>query len=329
VQTQKLRMFYGICRQRRAHLNGSVVDPMDTTQLLRFIAEREAIRQRREAGQSPPLTADPILAEWSFTNVRREDDRVTRWIAANWREPHADNPDLFFAMTVARFINWPDTLAEIGFPIPWKPDHFLAVMAARVARALGISTETLSDWCARGSFPKGFTTTDNGPRRWKDDPDGTATDAATLDPSFDEADEADQPQKAPAPKHRFESMVAMIAQRDNVPLRVAATRARREFPTLYDDYQASVGVKKTYEQLIGDEIRKGCSDRVARQRIAALYPAAARESRESIAKSESGGVAEFMARVSEIMERDGVSRLTAMGRARKVHPDEFAKYQNV
>ena len=65
---------------------------MDTAQLLHFIAEHEAIRRRRGAGESPPLTADLILAEWSFTNVRREDDRVTRWIAANRREPHAESP---------------------------------------------------------------------------------------------------------------------------------------------------------------------------------------------------------------------------------------------
>jgi hypothetical protein len=34
---------------------------------------------------------------------------------------------------VARFINWPDTLAEIGYPVPWNlnREHFLAVMAVR------------------------------------------------------------------------------------------------------------------------------------------------------------------------------------------------------
>ena len=32
--------------------------------------------------------------------MRREDDSVTRWVANRWREPHADDPDLFFAMFV-------------------------------------------------------------------------------------------------------------------------------------------------------------------------------------------------------------------------------------
>jgi hypothetical protein len=41
-----------------------------------------------------------------FCSVRREDDRVSRWIAENWRDPHADDPNLSFAMTVARARKW-------------------------------------------------------------------------------------------------------------------------------------------------------------------------------------------------------------------------------
>src|SRR5262249_5363671 len=107
---------------------------MDTSQLIYFIAEREAIRRRRAAGAPAPWTNDPILREWSFTNVRREDDRVTRWVVTHWREPHCDDPDLWFAMVVACFVNWPDTLAKIGYPVPWDPDHFRAVMASLAAR---------------------------------------------------------------------------------------------------------------------------------------------------------------------------------------------------
>ena len=77
------------------------------TPLLYFIGERERIRIRRANGEPPPWTDDPILREWSFCNVRREDDRVTRWIAEDWRVPHVDDPDLWFAMVIARFVNWP------------------------------------------------------------------------------------------------------------------------------------------------------------------------------------------------------------------------------
>jgi hypothetical protein len=99
-----------------------------------FIDEREAIRCRRAEGKRWPWTDHQILREWSFTNVRREDDRVTRWIATNWRDPHADDPDLWFAMVVARFINWPDTLEDLGYPVPWDRKYFLEVMADRKAR---------------------------------------------------------------------------------------------------------------------------------------------------------------------------------------------------
>ena len=106
-------------------------DETMTNQLLYWISEREAIRIRRANGEPPPWTKDEILRDWSFCNVRREADRTTRWIADNWRAPHAHDPDLWFAMVVARFVNWPDTLAALGYPTPWDPDHFLKVLNTR------------------------------------------------------------------------------------------------------------------------------------------------------------------------------------------------------
>jgi hypothetical protein len=103
------------------------------TGLLDFIIEREAIRVAKEGGKSPPWTRDAILQDWSFTNIDREHDRVTRWITEHWRTPHANDPDLWFAMVVARFVNWPSTLNVLGYPVPWKPEHFLKVMAGRKA----------------------------------------------------------------------------------------------------------------------------------------------------------------------------------------------------
>src|SRR5262249_5454167 len=109
------------------------MEKIDTTRFLYWITEREAIRLRRVAGQPRPWTDDPILAMWSFTNVRREYDYVTTWIREHWREPHADDSDLFFAMAVARLVNWPDSLADIGFPLPWDRQRFIAALQARKA----------------------------------------------------------------------------------------------------------------------------------------------------------------------------------------------------
>jgi hypothetical protein len=107
---------------------------IDTTRLLYWIQEREAIRLRRAAGQPAPWTDDQILRDWSFCNVQREHDHVTTWIREHWREPHAEDPDLWFAMAVARLVNWPDSLAAIGFPLPWDRERFTAALQARKAK---------------------------------------------------------------------------------------------------------------------------------------------------------------------------------------------------
>jgi len=99
-----------------------------------YMIERHSIYERRDEGQAYPWTDDPILKEYSFCNVYRELDRVTIWIRENWREPYADHPNLPFAMAMARQINWPDTLEEIGFPEHWNPERIKAIMQGRLNR---------------------------------------------------------------------------------------------------------------------------------------------------------------------------------------------------
>jgi hypothetical protein len=125
----------------RTAIGDIAADPHE--RLLAFVREREAIRLRRESGvgvgylnENLVWTYDPILVAYRFCNVRREDDRVTRWISQQWRSPCGGDPDLWFAMMVARFVNWPDTLEHLGYPVPWKPAHFLQVMANRKRRRL-------------------------------------------------------------------------------------------------------------------------------------------------------------------------------------------------
>lgn len=106
---------------------------MRITELSSFIHERYAIHERRSAGLPKPWTQDPILQNYRFCNVYREHDRETIWIAENWRDPNTSDPDVWFAMTVARFVNWSPTLAKIGYPVPWNPSHFVRVIDALVA----------------------------------------------------------------------------------------------------------------------------------------------------------------------------------------------------
>jgi len=97
-----------------------------------FICARHRAFLRRAAGKPRPWSSDPILQRCKFCNAYRELDRVTRWIAENWREPHKDDRHLWFALVIARrCINWPATLSKIGYPVPWEPGHFLAVLERR------------------------------------------------------------------------------------------------------------------------------------------------------------------------------------------------------
>lgn len=84
-----------------------------------FVHERHRVYLKRAAGQPAPWTEDAVLSAYRFTNVYRELDTVTQWIAKNWRNANASSPDLWFAMCVARLINWPETLAELPFPDRW------------------------------------------------------------------------------------------------------------------------------------------------------------------------------------------------------------------
>lgn len=105
-----------------------------------WVMEREAIRKKKEAGQPPPLTDDPILSKYRFCNAYRELDAVTVWIRDNWRIPNRYQPDLWFAMVVARHINLPVTLEAIGFDrvLPWDPAGFKSVISAR--QAIGVKS---------------------------------------------------------------------------------------------------------------------------------------------------------------------------------------------
>jgi hypothetical protein len=100
-----------------------------------FVAEREAIRRRKEAGEPKPWTDDPVLQRYRFCNVRREHDTTTVWIRRHWREPlDGDRPRLLQAMAVARFVNWVPTLEALtvltGFPLEatWNPVRFVQVL---------------------------------------------------------------------------------------------------------------------------------------------------------------------------------------------------------
>lgn len=103
--------------------------------LVFWVKEREAIRERKERGEPPPWTDDEVLRTYRFCNVYREDDKVTRWIAKHWRDPNKNCPHIVINMCVARMVNWPDTLAELGyFKDGWNAQHFINILSSRRRR---------------------------------------------------------------------------------------------------------------------------------------------------------------------------------------------------
>jgi hypothetical protein len=57
-------------------------------------------------------------------------------------------------MAVARLVNWPDTLAALGYPTPWDRDHFVAVLQARAAEGAKVWGDAYNISNAGKSRPK-------------------------------------------------------------------------------------------------------------------------------------------------------------------------------
>lgn len=109
---------------------------MRVSDLCKFIEARERHRIARLEGRSAPKAgrADPIITKYRFCNVRRNDDRVTKWVLANVLEPFKDHDELWFALVVARLFNNEPTLASLlaqNCVIPFKPLVMRKILKAR------------------------------------------------------------------------------------------------------------------------------------------------------------------------------------------------------
>lgn len=97
--------------------------------LVYWIREREAIRLKKEAGQPRPWTDDEILDTYRFCNVRRMDDKVSKWLLENWYKPYFDHQNMLIAVALARFFNSVETLEYMGFPEKdWNAEKLKAIV---------------------------------------------------------------------------------------------------------------------------------------------------------------------------------------------------------
>lgn len=83
--------------------------------LAEWAVKREALRIKKESGAPPPWSDDPILTEYRFCNVRRRDDRVSKWLLSNVLD-RMDHYELWTFLqwtAICRWINWPPTLGPV------------------------------------------------------------------------------------------------------------------------------------------------------------------------------------------------------------------------
>lgn len=105
---------------------------MRTKDLVKFIKARENERLRKQGlFRGRP---DPIIAQYRFCNVRRNDDAVTVWVHREVLERYREYPDLWFALTVARIFNLPESLEPVvKYMLPFQPDRMAKIMKQRAA----------------------------------------------------------------------------------------------------------------------------------------------------------------------------------------------------
>jgi len=107
-------------------------DMLDTA--IYYFNERERIRQKKEEGEKWPWTKDPILQQFSFTNILREHDRTSSWANQNWYAPHyeADPAVQLFNCGVFRYFGTIEFAEDLGWQDKFDPDYIIGTADERM-----------------------------------------------------------------------------------------------------------------------------------------------------------------------------------------------------
>lgn len=105
-------------------------------ELVEFVNERDQVRLNKDSGYLQPYTLDPILSKYRFCNVRRRDDRVSKWLIKNYYR--SVSGDVWFRALLARLINWPPTLLYLmdKLVIPHRAEDFNAYLFIEAMKEL-------------------------------------------------------------------------------------------------------------------------------------------------------------------------------------------------
>ena len=104
---------------------------LNIDKLVYWINERDAILQRKIYGYPAPWSNDETFRDVYFCNVRREADKVTKWVRDVFHDSEYYMPE--FNMMLARLVNKPSSLEAMDWPFDlWNLraiDDFLSVMS--------------------------------------------------------------------------------------------------------------------------------------------------------------------------------------------------------
>jgi len=107
---------------------------MSPSLVAQFVLQRELARVNHDRGALQPWCSDSVINSYRFCNVQREDDKVTRWLKKHWRDEYWQHPNFIPAMILARMVNWPPTLENIGFPDRWDNEEIVEAIHKCAAR---------------------------------------------------------------------------------------------------------------------------------------------------------------------------------------------------
>lgn len=107
-----------------------------------YMNERYDIKIKRDEGVPRELwTADPILREYKFTNVKRAWDYTSRWLQESWYDPHGRKKWAGMIAAFARFFPYVPTLEAVGLP----QDNPKFLLTTNIRRWFARSKKVLAD----------------------------------------------------------------------------------------------------------------------------------------------------------------------------------------
>lgn len=109
-----------------------------------YFNERERIRQKKVAREPLPWTDDPILQQYSFTNILRRHDRTSQYLIDEFYKPHWYAPfeDVMLNCCIFRYFGSTTFAAEIGWSTAEQFHPAQLVEAAQNIRHRGLKPFT-------------------------------------------------------------------------------------------------------------------------------------------------------------------------------------------